>query len=273
MKFPSSICVLLFLTLIIASCSNEKKTTDPVEDPAKALQNLPFEQRYKREIVEKLNIGSKEKYTMHVYKAFINSDSIEDAIITVNRLQFAEDEAIKSGKTAKAAELGFTGNYNYFFYYDGSLDQISDPVPVPSSPGRPLDVSFVSISSPTKKDIVIDYRIRNSGWRSYFTSTGDGTLALMFQWKWFDGIGEENPEALNHVLDPSPEGISQDISIYASSIDNHSTEIKDVYTFVPTITQKGALQFRFFYDSRISKFRIYSPEMLQQMGLTAVGKR
>ncbi len=273
MKFPFSSCILLFLTLLLANCSNEKKTTVPVKDPAKALQDLPFEKRYKREIEEKLNIGPKEKYTLQLYKAYINSDSIEDVIITVNRMQFAEGEAIKSGKTAKSAELGYTGNYNYFFYYDGSLDKISDPVPVPSSPGRPLDVSFISISSPTKKDIVIDYRIRNSGWRSYYTSSGDGTLALMFQWKWFDQIGTENPEALNHVFDPSPEGISQDISIYASSIDNHSLEIKDVYAFVPTITKKGALQFRFFFDPRINKFRIYSPEMLKQMGLTAVGKR
>lgn len=271
MKNLSVILFSALLTVLFVQCGGETQTEPAQEKAAKPVKNEPFDKRYKSEIETKLSIGDKEKYSYHVYKAFINADSIEDAIITVNRMQYAEDEAIKSGKVTKSVEMGYVGNYNYFFYYDGAIDQISDPITVPSSPGRELDISFASITSPEKQDIIIDYRIRNSGWRSYFTSTSEGHLSLMFQWKWFDYVGEAVPEALNHVLEPSPEGQSQDISIYQSAIDGYSPEVKDVYAYVPKITKKGALMYRFFYDPAVSKFRIYSPQMLNDMGLTAVG--
>jgi hypothetical protein len=271
MKTFSTILFSTLLSILFVQCGSETQTKPTQEKAEKPAKKEPFDKRYKSEIEEKLKIGDKEKYSYHVYKAFINADSIEDAIITVNRMQFAEDEAIKSGKVTKAVEMGYVGTYNYFFYYDGAIDQISEPINVPSSPGRELDVTFASITSRYKQDIIIDYRIRNSGWRSYFTSTSEGHLSLMFQWKWFDHVGEAVPEALNHVLEPSPEGQSQDISIYQSAIDGYSPEVNDVYAFVPKITKKGSLMYRFFYDPGVSKFRIYSPQMLSDMGLTAVG--
>ncbi len=261
----------MLLSVLFVQCSGENQAEPAQEKAIKPTKNEPFDKRYKSEIESKLKIGDKEKYSYHVYKAFINADSIEDAIITVNRMQFAEDEAIKSGKVTKAVEMGYVGTYNYFFYYDGAIDQISEPITVPSSPGRELDISFASITSPDKQDIIIDYRIRNSGWRSYFTSTNEGHLSLMFQWKWFDHVGEAVPEALNHVLEPSPEGQSQDIAIYQSTIDDYNPEVGDVYAYMPKITKKGALMYRFFYDPAVSKYRIYSPQMLNDLGLTAVG--
>jgi hypothetical protein len=271
MKILSIFLFSALLSVLFVQCSGENQA-EPIQEKAeKPVKNKPFDQRYKSEIEAKLKIDKKEKYTYQVYKALINADIIEDAIITVNRMQFAEDEAIKSGKVAKSAEMGYVGNYNYFFYYDGAIDEISEPIVVPSSPGRALDVSFASITSTDKQDIIIDYRIRNSGWRSYFTSTTEGHLSLMFQWKWFDYIGESTPEALNHVFEMSPEGRSQDISIYQSAIDDYTPNVKDVYAYAPKITKKGALMYRFFYDPAVTKFRIYSPQMLRDMGLTAVG--
>lgn len=271
MKTLSIILFSVLLSVLFVQCGSENQAEPMPEKAEKPVKNEPFDKRYKSEIESKLKIGDKEKYSYHVYKAFINADSIEDAIITVNRMQFAEDEAIKSGKVTKSVEMGYVGNYNYFFYYDGAIDQISEPITVPSSPGRELDISFASITSSEKQDIIIDYRIRNSGWRSYFTSTSEGHLSLMFQWKWFDHIGESVPEALNHVLELSPEGQSQDIAIYQSAIDDYSPEVKDMYAYVPKITKKGALMYRFFFDPAVSKYRIYSPQMLSDMGLTAVG--
>lgn len=272
MKTLSIILFSVLLSVLFVQCGSGNQAEPIQEEKAKKpVKNEPFDKRYKSEIESKLKIGDKEKYSYHVYKAFINADSIEDAIITVNRMQFAEDEAIKSGKVTKSVEMGYVGNYNYFFYYDGAIDQISEPITVPSSPGRELDISFASITSSEKQDIIIDYRIRNSGWRSYFTSTSEGHLSLMFQWKWFDHIGESVPEALNHVLELSPEGQSQDIAIYQSAIDDYSPEVKDMYAYVPKITKKGALMYRFFFDPAVSKYRIYSPQMLSDMGLTAVG--
>lgn len=264
-----SLFTLSFTALLAVSCSQSPDADQ--EEATAPKKKEAFEKRFIKEIEAKLKINRTEKYSYKVYKADINGDGIGDAIITVNRMQYAEDQAIASGNVAKAVEVGYVGPYNLFFYYDGALDLISDPVQVPSSPGRELDVHFESITSPDKKDIVIDYRVRNSGWRSYFTSSGQGTLSLMFQWKWFDYIGEANPEALNHVLEANPRGQLQDISIYQSSIDDYPGTVKDIYGYVPKITQKGALMYRFFYDPQVLKFRIYSPEMLKNMGLVAIG--
>lgn len=249
-------------------------TNEQPEQPKKTEveKKLPFEQRFKKEIEAKLKIPATEKYSYEIFRAYISGDSLEDAIITVNRMEFAIDEAIRKDNTAKAAEVGYLGNYNWFFYYDASIDQISEPVPVPSSPGRKLDVSFAKITSPSRDDLIVGYRIRNSGWISYFTAKGDGKLSLMFQWKWFDHAGEDTPEALKHELDLSPEGVSHDISIYESSIDHYDKNIRDIYAYVPSITKKGRLLYRFFYDPRITKYRLYSPQMLREMGLTAYGK-
>lgn len=266
-------CSAALLFVVLTSCDGPAKTDPAVtEDPNAPKKNESFTQRAKREIQAKLDMAGTEKYSMRTYWAYINEDTTKDAIITVNRMEFAMDEAIRTKKTAKAEELGYLGNYNFFFYYDGAIDLISDPVPVPSSPGRELDVTFRSITSPSKKDIIVDYRIRNSGWRSYFTATGQGALSLMFQWKWFDHIGEANPEALNHVLETSPEGIMQDISIYESTIDNPPATIKNVYDYEPAITKKGALLYRFFYDPRVRKYRLYNKQMLRDMGLNAIGE-
>jgi hypothetical protein len=260
------------LITALFSCNGNTTPETTGEEAPKIPTNETFEQRTKREIEAKLSIPATEKYSMRIYKAYINADTIQDAIITVNRMEYAMDEAIKSKRTAKAAELGYIGNYNYFFFYDGVLDALSDAILAPSSPMRELDVTFESITSPTKKDIIIEYRIRNSGWKSYFTASTPGKLSMMFQWKYFDYVGEEHPEALNHVFDASPEGVMKDISIYESAIDNHETGIKDVYKFVPKITKKGALQYRFFYDPSVLKYRIYTKEMLQGMGLNPTGE-
>jgi hypothetical protein len=271
MKYPL-IALAAYCILFLSACGETPGTTTPEGENPAVPKNETFEQRAKREIEAKLSIPATEKYTIRVYRAYIDADTVKDAVITVNRMEFAMDEAIKRGKTAKAAEMGYLGNYNYFFYFDGSIDMISEAVPVPSSPGRELDVTFESITSPTKKDFIIDYRIRNSGWRSYYTATGDGTLSLMFQWKWFDHLGEEKPEALNHVFEGSPEGIMQDITIYESAIDNYSKDIKDVYKYEPAITKKTALMYRFFYDPKVQKYRLYSLQMLRDMGLNPIGE-
>lgn len=267
MKYPF---VLTALVALLSTRCGDPVVEESVTDPK---VNESFDQRMKREIEAALKIPGTEKYTSRTYRAHINSDTIEDVLITVNRMEFAMDEAIKSGKTAKAEEMGYVGPYNYFFYYDGALDLLSDPVPVPSSPGRELDVTFEQITSPSRKDIIIDYRIRNSGWRSYFTATGEGKLSLMFQWKWFDYIGEDTPEALNHALEDNPgDGISKDIAIYQSKVDHYNKEVEDIYKYQPEITQKGALVYRFFYDPRVGKFRLYSDDMLKEIGQRAIGE-
>lgn len=250
--------ILFSCSLLLTACGSdetEKTSSEPVT-PENEL-NLDFDQRARREVEAKLQIPVTEKYTFNVYKEFINADTIQDAIITVNRMEFAINDAIKKNKQTKMAEIGFMGNYNFFFYYDGATEQFSVPLPVPSSPGRPLEVRFENMISDISKDVVIDYRIRNSGWRSYFSVFNETDLTLVFQWKLFDYAGENNPEALLHIIEASREHSGKDILIYTSEIDNYTPNIGDMYQYVPSITKRNKLAYRFYFEPKFGKYTLY----------------
>ncbi|MDR0801853.1 hypothetical protein [Fluviicola sp.] len=261
-SFSIGILCLLFIT---SSCEDEvSSTTSEASAEASKKNNESFDTRAKREIMRALGIPVNEKFSIRIYKEYLNSDTIEDAIITVNRLEFAMNEAIQKNREAKAAELGFTGNYNYIFYYDGAMDRISNPIFAPSSPGRELDIEFRSIISPARKDVIVSYRIRNSGWKSYFSVFNEHDMMMVFQWKYFDHAGEDKPEAFIHEYEDNPNQIPKDIAIYESEIDGHNKNIGDIYQYVPSITKKKTLKFKFFLDPVAKKYRLY-PEFVKNL--------
>jgi len=251
---PAAIAALI-LSMMSCTGTDPEETGTPVKEPVVAES---FETRTKREIEAKLQIPATEKYTWKVYREYINSDTIKDAIVTVNRLSFAIDDAIRRNKTAKSAELGYMGNYNFFMYYDGALDKYSVPIPVPSTPGRPLDVTFESVTSPTRKDVLIDYRIRNMGSRAYFAVLNESDLLLVFRWNRFDFAGTTTPKALLHSLEDNAEGgAAKDILIYESELDNNADAgVGDIYDFVPVITKKKKVLQHFVYEPRAAKYRL-----------------
>ncbi len=261
-----SFSISIFCLLLITSSCGDETTADPIEtaDNTTEKSNESLDARAKREIMASLAIPVNEKFTMRIYKEYINADTIEDAIITINRMEYAMDEAIKNDRQAKAAEMGFTGNYNYMFYYDGALDRISNPIFAPSSPGRELDIEFKQLVAPTRKDVIVGYRIRNSGWKSYFSVFNDHDLMMVFQWKSFDFAGEDHPEALVHAFEENPNQIPMDIAIYTSEIDSYTKNIGDIYKYLPSITKKKELKFKFFLDPVAKKYRLY-PEFAKNL--------
>ncbi len=254
MKFPFPLALTFAVLPALFQCSGSAET--PKEKPKEEVKGGSLEERAKREAEASLNIPATEKYDLKIYKAYLNDDGVEDAIITINRMEFAMDEAIRRDKVAKAAEMGYMGNFNYFFYYDGAKEKFSYPVPIPSSPTLPLEVSFGAITSPTSTDIVIDYRVMNSGWRNYYTLLNSRELGLIFQWKVFDYAGDDNPEAFVYELEEDLSPVSKDIKIYRSKLDNNDEAKKDPFKFEPKITQKGELVYHFFYDPRQAKYCI-----------------
>lgn len=255
---------LICLLLIVSSCDEETTTSTENSETAISSRNESFDARAKREIVTALNIPANEKYSIRIYREFLSSDTIEDAIITVNRMEYAINESIRNKREAKGAETGYTGNYNYIFYYDGALDKISNPIFAPSSPGRELDVEFKSIVSPARKDLILGYRIRNSGWKCYFSVFNDHEFRMIFQWKSFDFAGEDNPEALLHSFETNPNQVPKDIAIYTSEIDSYTKNIGDMYQYIPSITKKKELKLKFFLDLSVMKYRLY-PEFAKNL--------
>lgn len=255
LKFQFIILLTSFFALM--SCSENAGSENPETPETNNTSSMPFDKRAFLEVKRYLAIPNDEEFKLKIYHEHLNSDTILDAIIAVNRLEYAMNEAIKNGREAKAAELGFNGNYNYLFYYDGALDKISNPIFVPSSPGRELDIAFRSICSPIRKDILVTSRVRNSGWIAYYSVFNEHDLMKVFEWKWFDKLGDKTPEALVHEFVENPDNIAQDIEIYESEIDQYKLPIEDIYTYVPSITKKKKLILRFLLDPKEKKYRLY----------------
>ncbi len=244
---------LIVVIVISFSCTNNKKKEEIVFNQKNDFSSLPFDQRIKREVESKLSIPGNEKYDLEIIKSYLNADNKEDAVITVNRYQFALDEASKAPNTAQIAEMGYTGNYNFFFYFDGKSNLISNPIAVPSSPKAPLEVLLENNQSEAYKDITIVYRIRNSAFKNYYLIE-NGIIQIIFQWKLFDFIGTNIPEANFINYENGSYSLFKDILIYKGKIKDYSPIVKDVYTYNPIIENEGTLLYRFFYDPKTMKY-------------------
>lgn len=251
--------IVLFILLIASfSCNQGVETKENDEQKASVDKNetknfKSFDERVKHVIMEKLSIPDNEKFDFEIHKEQLNSDEKEDAIILVNRLEFAINEASKTTNPAKRAELGYMGSFNHFIYYDGDKDDFSFPVVVPSSAKAPLKVYFEQIQSENYKDIVIEYRIRNSAFRNYY-ALRNLELELVFQWKTFDLIGENAYEANYFTYEEGTFCLVKDIVIYKGKIKDYSTDIVDIYNYKNEILKTNQLEYRFMFDPNKGKY-------------------
>ena len=202
-------------------------------------------------IRETLNTVDGEKFTYTIHTEALNPDKEIDAIISVNRLAYAKQTAIESGHVAQAKKLAYMGPFNAFIFYDGRRNSFSIPVPVPSSPLLPLDISFANISSNKHKDLVVDFRIRNSSYKEvYFLF--NNKPSKVFQWKNFDGFGTPNSEAYSFAFNPG-NGPVRDILVYNAKIEAPKGEI-DTFIFKPKVVNSQDLRKRFFYVPKQGKY-------------------
>jgi hypothetical protein len=244
--------ILVFIVLgILVSCKNENK---PVATNTKSTDNklIPLEEMVERHIEVQLSIPATEKYTYTIHKAHLDEDKKIDAIIAVNRLAYAMDVASKSKNTAREAELGYMGNYNHIFFFDGGLHKISPPISIPSSPLKPLTVEFKPIYSEKYNDILIDFRIKNASFKDFYT-VHHHLPRRIFQWKNFDGLGQEKSEAFHFEYGEGTIGAMQDILVKKSILEQPTGEV-DVTTYVPKLTPTDELVYRFFYHPTEKKY-------------------
>lgn len=247
---------LFFLSVfagIIVSCSestkdkNAEQSTDDTDST-----NVTFEERVKLHVQSQLQIPGSENYELKIYKEQLTEDGIEDAIITVNRLEFAMETAKKQKSVSKSAELDFWGEYNIIFYYDSELDKITPPLNFSSTPYRSLKVSFEHISSEFYKDPIIDYPLRNSEFRIFLPIINHAPKQV-FQWKVFDGWGTDNLEAYCFSYEKGSYSAFKDIIISKASMKN--IQPGDNYNKItPEITCGGEEMYRFFLNPRDFKY-------------------
>lgn len=247
--------VFLIILLLFFSCKNEntKKDFFSIKPPPEKENKSTFNKRIKREVETKLNIPATEKYTLKIQFAHLNSDEKKDAVIAVNRLEFAEQEALNSENSFKRKELGYMGNYNCFFFYEGKSDKISIPLFIASSAKSPLKINIGGIQSTKHNNISVDYRIRNSAFRNYYFIENN-SINLVFQWKLFDQIGFDIYEANYIEYEKGSISPAKNILIYKGKIKNYSTKIVDWYSYQPIIEKQKELLYRFFYDPKTMKY-------------------
>ena len=253
MKIISGIIAIL---LLLAACKGNVET--PENDLEKEsitdnnIEDGPLDVRTKRHVEGILEIPATEKYSMQIYEENLDSDNKLDAIITVNRMNFAIDEAIKNGNASKRAEIGYMGNYNYIFFFDGGLNKISPAIPIPSTPQKELVVKFENITSEAYKDIVVDFRIRNAAYRDYFTVSNHSPRRI-FQWKIFDGLGDSESEAFHFKYVSKEPGLNKDILVYKAIV-MQPTGDQDLKVFEPSLKETDELMYRFFYSPQMGKY-------------------
>jgi hypothetical protein len=241
-----------FIVMSLVACKETVTDENPVFN-SEAPSTGTVESIAKRHIESKLSIPGTEKYSYHIYKANIDSDDKLDAIVTVNRKQFALEEATKSSKTAKNAETGFVGNYNYIFYYDGATQKMSNEVVFPSNALAELKVNFENITSEEYKDVIIDYRIMGASYKDFYT-LNNGSVERFFQWKNYSGLeGLDETEAFYFKYDRGTRCPFKDILVMKAKVKLPATEF-DPFTYEPELIKSDELAYRFFFHTSENKY-------------------
>ena len=250
--------VLCWIQLLSCNSKTENTASDAIEKPVK----LTFSERINRHITGSLSIPATEKFTTAIYKAHLNSDNSEDAIITVNRLEFAKNKAASLPNKKQIEAFGYMGNYNFFVFYDGKTDRFSVPVPVASSTLNPLKVKFEHVLSDTYMDLTVEYRILNSGYKNYYSIQG-GTLQEVFMVNLFDHLGESTEEAYYIEYGKGSISSAKNILVYNGKIKNSADFKRDSIHFEPEIEKVNVLHKRWFYNPKIMKYMSEDPSLMK----------
>ena len=236
--------------VLFSSCTSTEK--EEIETPQEE-KEMSLEELAKRHVESDLQIPSTEKYSMRIYKENLDGDAKEDAIITVNRLENAFKTAEKSGKSAKLAEIGFMGNHNYFFYFDGALGKITPNIPVMSSPYTELKINFINLMSDAYKDVTMDFRILNASYKDFITIKNHNPKVI-FEWNEFENLGKNNASAVYFDIVERNVGLSKDIVLYKANLENNVIGMNDVYHFTPIIKKTNEKLYSWFYNPDQGKY-------------------
>lgn len=266
LPYKMYICVMkyqyiLFLSLGLSffGCKNdstEKQETVTEHEFADEDEDLslPLEERAEKQARKKLGIPTNEKISIKLHNAYLNGDNQTDALITINRLEYAENycKPLKHYEVLK--KNGFVGNYNYIMIHDGASNKLSIPVPVPSSAMKELDVDFEYIFSESFVTPVVSYRIKNAEFKNFY-NIADGILNKVFKMKSYDYVGEKNQEAFSYVIQETGMfGPVKDITVYKAIIENEKELAADWFGVNPKIKKTNILDKKWFYDAKRAAF-------------------
>ncbi|MBN9292857.1 MAG: hypothetical protein J0G96_02620 [Flavobacteriia bacterium] len=257
-----SYLILVFGFLFLYSCKNGNSSNDNIAEPEFSnedeLAKLPLDERSKKHAMLKLGIPANEKFSVQIHQAYLNSDNQSDAIITINRLEYAESYSAQSKNFETLKRNGYVGNFNYFMIYDGASNKLSIPVPVPSSAMKKLEVDFIYLFSESYATPVITYRIKNSEFKNFY-NIADGVMDKVFKMISYNNAGEENEEAF--VFEIGKEGTFSDVKdiiVYKGKLENSAEIAKDWFGAKTKISATKTVDKKWFFDPK--RYAYVTPE-------------
>lgn len=246
--------------LIISGCKEENdsqqvnKTVSTLKPETKTnskTDTISFRGKVKRYVENKLKINAAENYDLQIVWDYIDRDTIKDAVILVNRKEFALNEIKRKGREKFFKYLGYSGPYNYVFVYLGGTGDFLNAPPVGSNVYHPLTVDFGRVSSPSQNDFWVEYRTKNSMQRLYYT-VRNNNLHVIFNCPVFDRIGEDDPVFYDIQHLESSVRIGRDIALFYAVDPNHDeSQIEDPLSYTPKeIVNTEELYVYFIFDDQ-----------------------
>lgn len=248
---------LILALFILSSCSENRKETgfgNKLKDDTET-SNLTNEEAIIRQVENRLSISASEKYDIQIEYKYINPDTLMDALILVNRKDYAYTKAKNTNTERFFESTGHTGLYNYVFVQLGGKDKLITTNPVGSNADYPLDFEFMELTSKAHQDFALSYRVRNSMYKSFYTVRND-RLFLTFSCPVFDSIGAEKPRVYDIQFPESETRIAKDIALYHGEIVGYKPEeIENINEYTPEeITNDGELYVYFIFDDKKMKY-------------------
>lgn len=257
--------IVLILGFAFISCNQDndnknsntgnKNSDQPQKDIKITVDSDNFESFVRRKVESNLKIDASENYDLKIIEAYLDKDTLKDALILINREEFAIKKAKKEDKEKILKSFGYTASENYIYVFRGASQKVLTTPGIGSSIYHMLEAGLGELTSPGQNDFWVDYRFRNSMFRNYYTMRGD-KLFLTLNCPIFDNIGEQEPDAYFIEHREVEARISKDIAIYEGGILNYDpSKIEDTYNFTPdSIVKKDDVFVYFIFDPSRNKF-------------------
>lgn len=238
--------------IVLQGCLNGEKKTESKEE---IKVELSSEEKLIRQIENELDISAAEHYDVQILPKYIDSDTIKDKLILVNRKEYAYKHVKGTKSENFFNKTGHTGLYNYVFVQLGGKDKLLSTTPVGSNVDFPLEAEFEVLTSAAQKDFYVNYRIKNSLLRNYYTVRNQ-KIYLTLSCPVFDSVGAVNPVVYDIEYRMSPKRFSKDIVLNNGEfIDYNPNEIQDPNNYTPKgIVSTGELFAYFIFDNERMKY-------------------
>ena len=254
-----TVIILALSLFVLPACKNgTPKEVDEINEPQFGNEtddpNLPLDERAKKQAMLKLGIPANEDFSIQIHQAYLNNDNQSDAIITINRLAFAKQQSENLNNKEILERNGYIGNYNYMMVYDGAVNKISIPVPVPSSAMRELEVDFEYLFSESYSTPVITYRIKDAEFKNFY-AISDGVMDKVFKMKSYEFVGTDNEKAYAYEIQESGMfSFAKDIKVFSGNLTNSAVISQDWFGPKSKITATKNIDKVWYFDPKRSAY-------------------